>query len=73
MSVVQPTQNQILSFLQNFREEKKETSYDMSLGLNIYPDSPEKSFLFLYCLKNGYIEEVDRNRFHDFFITYLGE
>lgn len=73
MSVVKPTQNQILNFLKEFRESKKETSYDMAVNPNPYPDNMEKSFLFQYCLRNGYIGETDQNRFHTFFITYLGE
>lgn len=73
MSVIQPTQSQILRFLIDFRGDGKETSYDMAILPNPYSDDPEKSFLLQYCLRNGYIEETDRNRFHDFSIAYLGE
>ena len=70
MSVIQPTQQQILEFLRAFRAEGKEKTYDQ----DAFPSrDPEEAFLLEYCLKNGYVVRIDRNRFHDLSIGYLGE
>ncbi|MCK9272678.1 hypothetical protein M0P65_03970 [Candidatus Gracilibacteria bacterium] len=71
MSVIIPTQNQILKFLREFRASGLEKTYDVDQ--QPYSNNQEKTFLLAFCLKNDYIEEFSRNRFRDLSISYLGE